>query len=147
MDTPGNVLSLRLRCSYLYRSWWTTHYTIGLVGIISAAILTALSAPMGEPVHGEAIVRLAVIRPNAWILGVIATICGSLVTLLGPLQKAEKYWSAFHILDQAILELENELISMKGFSEKVAGARRVLQILDNTEHSSASANKASKPTL
>ncbi len=135
MDTPTNVKSLRLRCKNLYRSWWTTHYTIGLIGILSAALLTALSVPnppLVTSTEGEGILRLSQIRPNAWLLGVIATICGSLVTLLGPLQKAEKYWSSFHILDQAIMELELDLISAREFARKVSGARKVLQIREVT---------------
>jgi len=130
MDIPKSAISLRLRCKSLYRSWWITHYTVGLMGIVCAAVLTAISTPIGTTIEGEQIVQLSAIRPNAWLLGVVATICGSLVTLLGPIQKAEMYWSAYHLLDQAILELDNDIISMKLFTEKVASARKVLKISD-----------------
>jgi hypothetical protein len=145
MDIPRNAISLRSRCVFLYRFWWFAHYSIGVLGILCAALLTALT-PVGSPVEGEALLSLSNIRPNAWLLGVVATISGSLVTLLGPLQKAEKYWAAFHVLDQAIMELRVELLDLGEFARRVCRARKILQVGELESEPSPSANKPMQPT-
>ncbi len=60
---------------------------------------------------------------------------------MGPIQKAEKYFAAFHILDQAAMELENELIDIGEFSGKVARARLTLQVTGFDETSTVIAKK------
>ncbi len=52
MDVPRNALSLLKRCKTLYRIWWAMHYAIGLIGILSAALLTAVSHSEVKEVDG-----------------------------------------------------------------------------------------------
>jgi hypothetical protein len=92
---PGRVQVLRKNCLVLYRIWWTTHYLIGFIGVLTGGLAGLSATSEGGKVWG-------------WAVGAIAAICTSLVTFLGPLQKAERYWKAYHELDQACLEYEYE---------------------------------------
>jgi hypothetical protein len=60
------------------------------------------------------------------VVGSIAAICTSLVTFLGPLQKAERYSRPYHILDQACLEFEAQHQDMKGLTREAARVRRLI---------------------
>lgn len=122
-EVPAGVLKLRARTRRLYLSWWVTHYAVGLAGVLAGALLTALTSASGQG-------PLAQMDGWAWFIGIIAAVCTSLVTFLGPIHKAESYWSAFHVLDQACLEYEEGEITIRRFLSQVKEARRILRAVD-----------------
>lgn len=60
------------------------------------------------------------------LFGILAAIATSLVTFLGPQQKAEKYWRAYHHLHQAIYEFEEGLIDRARLNRAIKKARNVI---------------------
>jgi hypothetical protein len=125
---PKSVLVLRERVRALYRAWWMTHYFIGLLGVVAGTLLTALTA---APDHSSgkiaAMFSLLALKEWAWLIGLIAAVCTSLVTFLGPIGKAERYWDAYHVLDQACLEYEKDALPLKKFLSRVSKARALLR--------------------
>ena len=63
----------------LYRLWWTVHYLVGFTGVLAGGLAGVSAA--NEPA-----------KAWGWAIGRFAAVCTSLVTFLGPLQKAERYW-------------------------------------------------------
>jgi hypothetical protein len=128
---PASVLVLLKRTRNLYRMWWVTHYTIGLSGVVAGALLTALTAGSGSEMSQS----LEYLREYAWLIGIIAAVATSLVTFLGPLHKAERYWSAYHLLEQACLEyIGNDADpKLKRLMKRVMNVRRILQVADVDE--------------
>lgn len=92
---PVRVATLRRHCMLLYRTWWAVHYSVGFIGVLAGGLAGVSAA--NEPA-----------RAWGWAVGALAAVCTSLVTFLGPLQKAERYWKAYHVIDQACLEYEHE---------------------------------------
>ncbi|HEX8467010.1 MAG TPA: hypothetical protein VF620_04310 [Allosphingosinicella sp.] len=130
---PDSVLVLLKRTRNLYRLWWVTHYTIGLSGVVAGALLTALTAGSGS---GSGMSQsLEYLREYAWLIGIIAAVATSLVTFLGPLHKAERYWSAYHLLEQACLEYigDDADPKLKRLMKRVMNVRRILQVADGDE--------------
>jgi hypothetical protein len=78
---------------------------------------------------------LEALRPYSWLIGIVAAVTTSLVTFLGPLHKAERYWSAYHHLEQACLEYraKNENPRMRKLMDRVMQARRILQVVEPDE--------------
>lgn len=135
-EIPKSVLAFRSRTRRLYLWWWGTHYGVGFLGVLAGAVLTATSA------------NKSIAPEGSWAIGIVAAVCTSLVTFLGPLHKAERYWSAFHMLDHACLEYELGLISIKAFVDRVRAARKHLQAFDSETRPSldgSSGARASKP--
>ena len=128
---PDLVLVLLKRTRNLYRLWWVTHYTIGLSGVVAGALLTALTAGSGSEMSQS----LGNLREYAWLIGIVAAVATSLVTFLGPLHKAERYWSAYHLLEQACLEyIGNDADpKLKRLMKRVMNVRRILQVADVDE--------------
>jgi hypothetical protein len=137
LEIPNSVLTLRSRTRRLYLTWWATHYAVGLCGVIAGALLTALTSAHG----GKGAGPLAALDSWAWLIGILAAVCTSLVTFLGPIHKAERYWSAYHILDQACLEYEQGEITLKRFLTSTKQARRILQAVGDDGQESAAAVK------
>lgn len=102
---------LRRHCLSLHRTWWATHYAVGLVGVLSGVL--AANPPQ-------------MISNASWVLGTLAAVCTSLVTFLGPLHKAEKYWKAYHIMDQTCLEYEQ---GQKTLKQLLADAKLVRRLI------------------
>lgn len=125
---PQGVLTLKSRVRRLYLCWWTTHYAIGFLGVFAGALLTALTSA-GDLASTESspLLSLANFKAHAWLIGIVAAVCTSLVTFLGPIGKAERYWSAYHLLDHACLEFEQGLIGKRRFVARVKAARAILQ--------------------
>lgn len=131
---PEAVIELMERTRRLYRWWWAAHYTVGLTGVVAGALLTALtSSAVSGP--GEASSLLEALRPYSWLIGIIAAVATSLVTFLGPLHKAERYWSAYHHLEQACLEYRGTDTDprMRKLMKRVMQARKILQVVDPDE--------------
>lgn len=125
---PRGVLTLKSRVRKLYLSWWATHYAIGLIGVLGGTLLTALTSANGESsATSDTLITFGHLKNYSWLIGIIAAVCTSLVTFLGPIGKAERYWSAYHVLDQACLEYEQGLLSVKKFVTRVRYARTILQ--------------------
>lgn len=143
-EVPKGVLTLKRRTRKLYLSWWVTHYSVGLLGVVAGALLTAVSSvpdnmgAAGGFAHGT----LAVLKEYSWLLGIIAAVCTSLVTFLGPIHKAERYWSAYHLLDQACLEFEQGELKMRGFVRRVKQARTILQASEPADRSESDLSEA-----
>jgi hypothetical protein len=133
---PHSVLTLKSRMRRLYMSWWTTHYAIGLLGVLAGTLLTALTSA-DAPSHDAttAMLSLASLKAYSWLIGIVAAVCTSLVTFLGPISKAERYWSAYHLLDQACLEYDQDMLTTRRFLSRVKQARTVLQVSDPADHS------------
>jgi hypothetical protein len=133
---PKSVLDLLTRTRLLYRLWWFAHYATGLAGVIAGALLTALTSAPPSGGAGTGISNsLIEMREYAWLIGIIAAVATSLVTFLGPLHKAERYWSAYHLLEQACLEyLGNDNDPKLGkLMKRVMHVRRILQVADADE--------------
>jgi len=130
VEIPQSVLTLKKRTRVLYLSWWITHYAVGLSGVVAGALLTALTSAQGKTVQSS----LSTLDNWTWLIGIIAAVCTSLVTFLGPIHKAERYWSAYHLLDQGCLEYEEGQIALSRFLLIVKQARRILQAIDGETH-------------
>lgn len=125
---PESVEVLKKRVRRLYLCWWSTHYAVGLVGVLAGTVLTALTSASDQgAVQQNGMLTIQNLKAYSWLIGIVAAVCTSLVTFLGPIGKAERYWSAFHTLDQAGLEFEQGLIGVKRFVARVKGARSILQ--------------------
>lgn len=113
----------------LHRIWWGTHYGVGVLGVAAGALIS-----IGD--------KLPI---NATYVGIIAAISTSLVTFLGPLSKAQRYWLAFHQIDQACLEFEAGELSTKQLTRACKKARDIVTSgtaetgLSDTTSSSAAA--------
>jgi len=138
-DIPASVLVLKTRMRKLYLSWWITHYSVGFLGVIAGTLLTALTSAPDAVGGGEsaAAISLAALKHYAWLIGIVAAVCTSLVTFLGPIHKAERYWSAYHLLDQACLEYEQGFLPLKKFLPRVKQARLILQAADPSDRTPA----------
>jgi hypothetical protein len=132
--TPRLVKLFRDRVQRLYRTWWFAHYGVGLLGLVAGVVLTALtSADVARGPSQAATLSVSWAKEYAWIVGIVAAVSTSLVTFLGPLRKAERYYSVWHLLDQAVLEYELGVIQLKTFIARVQQARRMLQVVDLDE--------------
>jgi hypothetical protein len=139
-EIPRSVQKLQSRTKWLYRGWWITHYTVGFTGVLAGALITAASSnATSSNVHGTIAQFRIFCFENTWLIAIVATVSASLVTLLGPIQKAERYWSAFHVLDQGCLEYEQGQIGPRAFFKRVQQARRILQAVDPDERWSSEA--------
>ena len=100
----------------LYRLWWAIHYFIGVIGVACAVL--ASSAGMKEDMTSKYL----------WLVGLIGAVSTALVTFLGPVQKAERYWRGFHIAEQALLDFESGQSDIKKVARELKLARRVVLI-------------------
>lgn len=116
---PPRIQVLRKHVLILYRVWWALHYAIGLGGVMAGVLAGAHSA--NPQTNGT-------FQPYAWLFGAVGAICTSLVTFLGPIQKAERYWKAYHALDQSCLEYEAKEISI---DKLIREARKVRSMITN----------------
>lgn len=132
---PKAALLFKSRTRRLYLSWWITHYSVGMMGLLAGALLTATSASTLP----EKSTLLATLKDYSWLIGIVAAVCTSLVTFLGPIHKAERYWSAWHILDQACCEYELGDIGLKRFLLRMKAARKLLQAVDSGDQTSKEA--------
>lgn len=103
---PDRVEENRRRWQKLHRYWWFSHYSIGVVAVVASSIAAADTS-------------------RAAIWGVIAATAASIVTFLGPMQKAQQYHRAFHMTDQACLDLEIGKIDVAELSKVVNTARMI----------------------
>jgi hypothetical protein len=114
---PDRVRTLRRNALVLYRSWWTTHYLIGTLGVLAGALAAG---------GAGATASMQPLKPWAWLFGAVAALCTSLVTFLGPITRAERYWKTFHFIDQACLEYESSLIDLKTLALRARDAGSLL---------------------
>jgi len=98
---------------WLHRTWWTVHYSVGLMGVAAGAIAAGGADSIGS------------IQVASWVPGVAAALATSLVTFLGPLHKAQSYHRAFHASEQAIFDFQTGLIDARGLSKRMEAAREV----------------------
>lgn len=142
VEIPKSVTLLRRRTRILYLSWWVTHYAVGFIGVVAGGLLTSITSSGITSRTGEAVYfSKEGLVDYAWLIGIVAAVCTSLVTFLGPIHKAERYWSSFHILDQACLEYEQGFIRLRTFLMRVRQARRILQAIDPDERWSSETGK------
>ncbi len=129
---PLSVHDLLRRTKFLYRFWWVTHYTTGLAGIVAGALLTAITSSSSGSQKATIIFLSVDLTRYSWLIGIIAAVATSLVTFLGPLHKAERYWSAYHVLEQACLEYCSIEHSPKWdrLMKRVMYVRKILQVVD-----------------
>ena len=101
----------------LYRLWWGLHYSIGIAGIV-----TAIIAGAGDKLAGS------LLEGHIWVIGATSAICTALVTFLGPVQKADRYWRGFHKADQALLEYETGDLTIAKVAQAMKTARDIVLI-------------------
>ena len=145
---PSIVIELMSRTKRLYRFWWAAHYTVGLTGVVAGALLTALTSAQTTAGSQEISWFFALLDKYSWLIGIIAAVSTSLVTFLGPLHKAERYWSAYHHLEQACLEYRgvDSDPRMKRLMTRVMQARKILQVVDPDERIGTLGNDVSPAT-
>ena len=85
-DPSAEVRTLSRDWRRLYRTWWSVHYTVGLLGVAAGVLAAGTPGTLGLP---------------DWAPGTAAAVATSLVTFLGPLHKAQAYHRAFHEVEQA----------------------------------------------
>ena len=118
---PPAALRLHRRCETLYRLWWATHYCIGIVGVFAGGTAGIAAGRDSGSNWG-------------WLSGLVAAVSTSLVTFLGPLHRAERYWKAYHTLDQACVKYEYRLIELPALITEMQRARElVITGLSTTE--------------
>jgi hypothetical protein len=98
----------------LYRTWYAVHYSIGILGVVAAAV-GATATATEHPLHNY-----------SWAFGVFAAVCTSLITFLGPVQKAERYWKAFYRADQALLAYDAKQIDIKELVQEIGHSREII---------------------
>jgi hypothetical protein len=112
---PAQIRRLRLHCLGLYRCWWTTHYLVGVLGVLAGGLAAA----------GQA-AGIDNVKKWTWLFGSVAALATSLVTFLGPLQRAQRYWEAFHLIDQTCLEYEHSIIDLSALMHGTKQTRALL---------------------
>jgi hypothetical protein len=125
--TPGAVVRLKKDIKILYRTWWTAHYLIGLVSVLAGTLLTELPTTTGATFLPKWLTG------SGWVIGMIAAVSTGMITFLAPIGKAERYWAAYHSLDQACLEYEHEALSLRKFLARVNKARAQLRVTTSSE--------------
>lgn len=115
-EIPYETKTLLRDWKNLYRFWWALHYVLGVTGIVAAAI-GAITNGSNSLIESD---------ETRIIIGLVATLAASIVTLLGPIQKAERYFSSFHVLDQAYFELRTGIKNPQEFALRQNYARSLL---------------------
>jgi hypothetical protein len=110
---PDRIRLLRRNSLFLYRAWWTMHYLVGIIGVFAGGLAGAAAS------NPE-------LRKWAWISGSVAAFSTSLVTFLGPLQRAQRYWETFHSIDQDCSEYECSMIDVQTLLHRSRQARKLL---------------------
>lgn len=110
---PNRIRLLRRNSLFLYRAWWTMHYLVGIIGVLAGVLAGAAASNSGP-------------KQWAWICGSVAAFSTSLVTFLGPLQRAQRYWETFHSIDQDCLEYECSMIDVQILLHRSRQARKLL---------------------
>lgn len=110
---PDRIRLLRRNSLFLYRAWWTMHYLVGIIGVLAGGLAGAAAS------NPE-------LKPWAWLSGSVAALSTSLVTFLGPLQRAQRYWETFHSMDQDCLEYEYSMIDVQTLLRRSRQARKLL---------------------
>ncbi|MFT6103090.1 MAG: hypothetical protein ACJA2B_001540 [Candidatus Endobugula sp.] len=85
---PEGIRKVAANYKRLQLSWFTIHYAAGLTAIISGA-LASISSSSEVPLF---------IQQNTWLWGLLATIFGSVVVFLTPLEKAKDYKLSYYEL-------------------------------------------------
>jgi hypothetical protein len=117
VDPVSHAEKMRDEWRQLFRVWWFFHYTLGIAAGLSAVGLTIVSQPVSDGSHSN----LATLG-----FGALSVTCSTLVTFLGPLQRADRFSRAFHVLDQAVIEYSTSLISLKAFTQRIQDAREIV---------------------
>lgn len=132
---PDSVLELLTNTRRLYRVWWFTHYAVGLSGVVAGAMLTAITSSSMDGKIAKLYLFGVNLAEYSWLIGIVAAVTTSLVTFLGPLHKAERYWSAFHNLELACLEYAAIEHNTKWdrLMRRVTAVHGILQVVDLDE--------------
>jgi len=89
------------------------HYLIGIIGVLAGGFAGAAASN-------------APLKPWAWLFGSVAALSTGLVTFLGPIQRAERYWEAFHSIDHTCLEYEYAEIDLHTLLSRSRDTRALL---------------------
>lgn len=113
---PRRAARLAREWRWLHRTWWAVHYGVGLLGVAGGIVAAGTGADLFK--NSSSLVT--------GFAGLLAAVCTSLVTFLGPLNKAQRYWTAFHKIDQTLLEYEEGLIDRPSMVKHVKDARALV---------------------
>lgn len=108
----GEVKARRRYWKMVYGFWWITHYGVGLIGIGAGAIA------------GGSLLS----NDETWASapGIVAAVSTSLLTFLGAHERADRYWKAYHKLDQAWITYELQLSTLDMLCASLDDARTEL---------------------
>lgn len=119
-DAPGRILE-RFRLYKRWQQYWFfLHYAAGFLAISAGALTTASGAEAGPKF----------IQTYTWVWGLAATVLSGIVTLLGPLQKAESYKHAYYRLSSAIIRYESHIIEIQSLFTEFDRAQNIVLIGD-----------------
>ena len=96
--------------------WFSVHYTAGLFAIVAGGLATAAVAQESTGLIGE----------WGWIWGLTASLLASVVTFLGPLQKAQTYKRAHYVLDKAAVDFRDDRITGEQLSTRLEEAHNIV---------------------
>ena len=98
------------------RYWYFIHYACGVVAIICGGFATASGTSNGPDI----------IQSNTWLWGLLASLLSSVVTFLGPLQKAETYKLSYYLLYSAVTKYKVGLLTVAELMDALNQAQTVV---------------------
>lgn len=122
IEIPSDVLNRYKTFKFWQFYWHCVHYSAGVIAILAGCLATASGADAGPPF----------IQTYTWVWGLLATVLSGVVTLLGPLQRAETYKHAYFKLSSAITRYKVGIIQVDTLMNEYDKAGNVVLYGDPT---------------
>lgn len=119
-NSPERVLERYRIYKRWQQYWFFLHYAAGFLAIAAGALTTASGAEAGPKF----------IQTYTWVWGLSATVLSGVVTLLGPLQKAESYKHAYYRLSSAMIRYESYVIEIQVLFDDFDRAQNIVLLGD-----------------
>ncbi|MFT7559726.1 MAG: hypothetical protein ACI93R_001641 [Flavobacteriales bacterium] len=110
---PHEIRKIATTYKRLQLSWFVVHYVSGVGAIISGA-LASISSSSEVPL---------LIQQNTWLWGLLASILGSVLVFLNPLEKAKLYKSSYYEL----------FIGIQKYCAGSIGVDKLLELLEKSQ--------------